>query len=249
MKSQRKNPAPSQTPDPETPPDSSSEETLVEMGRLNALSDGVIAIALTILVLEIRLPEMNQNSTLGTRLVELSPRLLIYLISFIIIGGAWASQQRMLRQIKRGDGPLVWFNLFSLLFITLLPAAAALLGSYPREILAILVFSADVIMIQLAPLLLWRHASKYGLVSPALDPRIVTGVGRRLTIIAIAFAITVPLALINAILVYAIWVILSVLIFTTDWLSWQQGLKPDNQEFRSEMQGRHTFTWSKQQVD
>ena len=199
------------------------------MGRLNALSDGVIAIALTILVLEIRLPDVTQISDLGMRMVELGPRLLIYLISFIIIGGAWASQQRMLSQIKRGDGPLVWFNLFSLLFITLLPAAAALLGRFPREILAILVFSADVIMIQLAPLLLWRHASKYGLINPALDPRIVTGIGRRLTIIAIAFALIVPLALINAILVYAIWVILFIFIFTTDWLSWQQGLKTSHE--------------------
>jgi uncharacterized membrane protein len=224
MKSQRKIPSPGRMPDPEAPPDSRSEETLVEMGRLNALSDGVIAIALTILVLEIRLPEVTQISDLGTRLVALSPRLLIYLISFIIIGGAWGSHQRMLSQIKRGDGPLVWFNLFSLLFITLLPAAAALLGSFPGAILAILVFSADVIMIQLAPLLLWRHASNSGLINPALDPRIVVGIGRRLTIIAIAFALTIPLALINAILVYALWVLLFIFIFTTDWLSWQQGL-------------------------
>ena len=63
-------------------------ETIVDLVRLNALSDGVFAIALTLLVLDIRIPENTSGSDLSASLVALAPKLLIYLISFIAIGGA-----------------------------------------------------------------------------------------------------------------------------------------------------------------
>src|SRR5262245_52464803 len=145
-----------------------SDETTVDLGRLNALSDGVFAIALTILVLDIRIPDNTSVGDLSAMLVGLAPKLVIYLISFIVIGGAWGSHQRMLSQIRRGDGLLVWFNLLSLLFVTLVPASAALLGRFPGEFIAIVCFAADVILIQLTALWLWRHASKYGLLNASL---------------------------------------------------------------------------------
>src|SRR5262245_45781763 len=110
-----------------------SKETIVDLVRLNALSDGVYAIAITLLILDIRIPENTLAGALSASLVALAPRVLVYLISFIVIGGAWGSHQRMLSQIRRGDGPLVWFNLLSLLFVTLIPATAALLGRFPGE--------------------------------------------------------------------------------------------------------------------
>src|SRR5262249_46851508 len=101
-------------------------ETIVDLVRLKALTDGVYAIALTLLVLEIRIPENTLVGELSSTLVGLAPRVLIYLISFFVIGGAWGSHQRMFSQIRRGDGLLVWFNFLSLLFVTLVPASAAL---------------------------------------------------------------------------------------------------------------------------
>jgi uncharacterized membrane protein len=206
-------------------PESGSPETIVEMGRLNGLSDGVFAIALTLLVLEIRIPNEITASDLPSGLLELGPRVLIYLISFVVIGGAWGSHQRMLSQIKRGDGLLVWFTLLSLLFVTLVPATAALLGRFPGAFIAILCFAADVILIQLTALWMWRHASKQGLINSALDPRVVKGIGRRLILSAGAFALSLPLALLNPAIVYVVWIGLFLLIFVTDWLSWQQAFR------------------------
>jgi uncharacterized membrane protein len=203
----------------------SASETIVELGRLNGLSDSVFAFALTLLVLDVRVPEDALAGDLAANLVALTPKLLIYLISFVVIGGAWGSHQRMLGQIKRGDGMLVWLNLFSLLFVTLMPASAGLLGRFPGQLIAVLVFAADVILIQLSALWLWRHASKNSLLNTALDPRVVFGVGRRLSLSAAAFAITLVLALLNTNLVYIVWIALFALLFTTDWLSWQQALK------------------------
>jgi uncharacterized membrane protein len=75
-------------------------------------------------------------------------------------------------QIRRGDGLLVWLNLLSPLFVTFLPASAALLGRLPLTFVGIACFAADVVLIQLAALWLWRHAGGHGLVNAALDPRV-----------------------------------------------------------------------------
>jgi hypothetical protein len=69
-------------------------ETIVEMARLGGLSDAVFAVALTLLVLDIRIPEAATLADLPDRMLELLPRPLVYLIGFIIIGGAWGSHQR-----------------------------------------------------------------------------------------------------------------------------------------------------------
>lgn len=202
-----------------------THETIVELGRLNALTDGVVAIALTILAFGLNLPESTTAANLPAALLGLAPRLLIYLFSFAVIGGAWGSHQRMLGQIKRGDGPLVWLNLLSLLFVTLLPASAALLGRFPAELIAVICFAVDVILIQLASLWLWQYAGRAGLINASLDPMVVRGVGRRLVFIAVLFGLVAALGVVNISLVYIGWSVLFVFMFTTDWLSWQEVAK------------------------
>jgi uncharacterized membrane protein len=211
--------------DLEHSPESGSAELLVEMGRLKGLSDGVFAIALTLLVLDLRIPEDVLDGDLSTILLGLAPKALVYLISFVVIGGAWGSHQRMIGQIKRGDGLLVWFNLFTLLFVTLVPATAALLGRFPDALVAITCFAADVVLIQLTALWMWRYASQHGLVNPTLDPRVVVSIGRRLIMGAIVFGLSIPLALLNVSVSYILWIGTFVLLFTTDWLSWQLAIK------------------------
>jgi uncharacterized membrane protein len=200
-------------------------ETLVEMSRLKGLSDGIFAFALTLLVLDLRLPENVLSGDLAANLLRLAPKVLIYLISFVIIGGAWGSHQRMLAQIQHGDGLLVWLNLFSLLFVSIVPASAALLGRFPEEILPITIFAVNAVLIQLTAQWLWRHASRHGLTNPTLDARVVEGIARRLNLSAILFGLSIPLAWLSTTLAYLIWIGTYVLLFTTDWLSWQQAFK------------------------
>jgi uncharacterized membrane protein len=192
------------------------------MARLKGLSDGVVAFALTLLVLDLRLPLDATAATLPAGLLALGPALLVYLMSFAIIGGSWGSHQRMLGQIDSGDGLLVWYNLASLLPITLLPACASLLGDFPNQFPAVAVFALDALAIQLTAYGLWRHASRHGLLEPTLEGRTADGIGRRLLINAAGFGLSIPLALISPVIAYALWVGVFALVFTTDWLSWQQ---------------------------
>src|SRR5215510_13366366 len=208
-----------------SPSENSPVETVVELGRLCNLSDGVFAVAITLLVLDIRLPDTVTSANLLTALADLVPRLLVYLIGFIVFGGAGGSHQRLIGQIKRGDGLLVWFNLLSLLFVSLVPACSALLGRFSGEFIAILLFTVDVILVQLSALWLWRHASKNQLLNSALDARVVEGIGRRYILNMVAFGFSLLLVVLSPILVYLAWVGLFIFIFATDWLSWQQVLK------------------------
>jgi uncharacterized membrane protein len=218
---------------------SGQAESLVEMNRLNNLSDGVFAFALTLLAIDIRLPEGVPVGDLPNNLLRtLAPKFMVFLISFVIIGGAWGAHQRMLKQIKRGDGVLVWFNLFCLLFVALLPASAALLGRYPTAFLAITCFALDVALIQLATLWLWRHAGRQGLINPALDPRVVKGIARRLNLSTVIFALSIPLALWMVWITYLFWVGLFLLLFTTDWLTWQQVTRTQQTAFPLEGEKR-----------
>jgi hypothetical protein len=131
----------------------------------------------------------------------------------------------MLAQIQHGDGLLVWFNLFFLLFVSIVPANAALLGRFPDAFIPLAIFAVNAILIQLTAQWLWRHASRYGLTNPTLDVRVVEGIGRRLNLSAIIFVLSIPLALLSTIFVYILWIGTYVLLFTTDWLSWQQAFK------------------------
>jgi uncharacterized membrane protein len=210
---------------------SNSRESLVDLTRLNNLSDGVFAIALTLLAFDIRLPERVLASDLPNKLIELFPKLIVYLISFVVIGGAWGAHQRMLSQIRRGDGLLVWFNLFCLLFVALLPASAAVLGWYPNEFLAILFFALDVALIQLTSRWLWQHAGRSNLINPGLDPRVVKSLGRRLNLSTVIFALSIPLALWQPWITYVFWAGLFLLLFTTDWLSWQLAAREQQTTF------------------
>jgi uncharacterized membrane protein len=212
--------------------ESNSFESLVEMSRLNNLSDGVFAIALTLLAFDLRLPADAPIGNLSpNQLLALAPKFTVYLISFIVIGGAWGAHQRMLSQIKRGDGVLVWFNLFCLLFVALIPASAALLGRYLLDFLAITCFALDVALIQLTTLWLWRHASRTGLINPMLDPRVIKSIGRRLNLSTVIFVLSIPLALWNTWITYLLWIGLFILLFTTDWLAWQLAARTQETTF------------------
>ena len=197
-------------------------EVLVEMARLKSLSDSVVAFALTLLVLDIRVPSDVLSDGLPAAITQLGPEFAIYLLSFVLIGGAWGSHQRMLGQIERGDGLMVWWTLLSLLPVTLVPACASLLGDHPTAPVALTVFALDVIAIQLTSALLWRHAGRHGLIDPDLDPLVVRSIGRRLWVVAFCFAVSIPLAFLWPPLTYLVWIATFALIFTTDWVSWRQ---------------------------
>lgn len=99
--------------------------------RIEAFSDGVFAIAITLLVLDIRPPQASPH--LVSDLLALWPSYLAYLISFLLIGLIWANHHEMFHHIRRGDRMLMFFNTLLLLDVAFLPFVTAVLSSSLRE--------------------------------------------------------------------------------------------------------------------
>ena len=112
--------------------------------RLETCSDGVFAIVITLLVLDIKLPEVNALGLIQA-LKESLPRIAAYVLSFAIIGLYWISHLRSFELIAKVNGAVFWINLLLLLLVSFIPFPTALLGRYPNEALPIVIYGLTLI--------------------------------------------------------------------------------------------------------
>src|SRR3954463_10986297 len=115
--------------------------------RIGALSDGLFAVAMTLIVLEIRVPDPGTVSTepaLIHALGDLGPRLVTYALSFLTLGIFWNGQQTQLSYVARADRHLSWIYLAFLAFIALLPFSTSLLAEFITFRLALLLYWANI---------------------------------------------------------------------------------------------------------
>jgi uncharacterized membrane protein len=108
----------------------------VTKNRLESFSDGVIAFAITLLVLEIRLPgnaPLASNAQMLQALFSLGPNIAVYVISFLVCAVWWVSHHNFIHDLQQVNRPLLWSNLLFLLWIAFLPFPTALLGQHPTQ--------------------------------------------------------------------------------------------------------------------
>lgn len=109
-----------------------------EKNRLEALADGIFAVALTLLVLDIKLPDniaSASNDDLWTRLAALERHFAIYVISFVVIAMYWVSHHIQFHFVRYTDRRLIWINLIYLLLVSFVPFSTDLVGDHPALIL------------------------------------------------------------------------------------------------------------------
>ena len=101
--------------------------------RIEALTDGIFAIAITLMVFDIKVPAVTQMNQLNLRheLIQLWPRFLAYVISFVMLGVYWVGHHNQYHYIRRTDRPFLWINIFFLMGISLIPFSTGLLGQFP----------------------------------------------------------------------------------------------------------------------
>jgi uncharacterized membrane protein len=126
--------------------------------RVLALSDGVFAIIITLLVLEVHVPELTQGHTLNEALAELRPSLTAFVISFVLAGMYWVAHRDLFALIRRTDRGLVWLNILYLLPLCLLPFGAGLLGRYEDEVVALRIYGLLLVLIALMRVVIWLYA-------------------------------------------------------------------------------------------
>jgi uncharacterized membrane protein len=136
--------------------------------RLEAFSDGVFAIAITILVLTIAVPttsEVHSAEELQNKVTELWPKLLSFVISFVVIGIYWVAHSATFHYIKRTNRPLFWLNLIYLMCVSFIPFPTALLGNFYQYQLPIVIYAGtQVVTGTLFQLMVW-YASANNLIA------------------------------------------------------------------------------------
>lgn len=144
--------------------------------RVEAFSDGVFAIAMTLLVIEIKVPshELVAQSGLANSLIALWPSYLAFLTSFVTILVIWVHHHWIFGFIKKSDHPFLYWNGLLLLFVTFVPFPTALLAEYllhPEARVAANLYTGTILAISLSFDALWRHASRTLLASPDTVPK------------------------------------------------------------------------------
>ena len=170
--------------------------------RLQAFSDGVFAIAITLLVIEIHVPEAPEGG-LWRALLDQWPSYAAYLVSFSIIGIMWVNHHALVAFAARIDRPLLFLNLLLLLFVALLPFPTALLAEYldtPRDAeVAAAVYSGNMLGCAIAFNLLWRWIVRDArLVHAHIDLDAARTRTRRFSVGILVYGATVAVSFLNA---------------------------------------------------
>jgi uncharacterized membrane protein len=165
------------------------------IGRILALSDGVFAIAITLLILEIAVPATTSDAGLPKALLALWPRYLAYVVSFVVIARFWMMHRLAFRLIARDDAVLVWLNLLLLMFVAFLPFPTAVVGAHAGSPAAAVLYAISVILASIASAACWWYASgRGGLLRPDVGRARVRALRARGLSGPLFFALTLPIA-------------------------------------------------------
>lgn len=172
-----------------------------QLERLILFSDAVFAIAITLLVIELKIPEMEEvsNAALGNALLHTIPHFFSFLMSFMIIGIYWVSHHRMFYYVIDYDRRLLWLNLFFLFFIALMPFSSNIYGVYSGLNTAFILYVSNITMLALFNYILYGYISRRDKkLSHGLENRrLVHYYQARSWIVPVCFGIGVVIALIS----------------------------------------------------
>lgn len=153
--------------------------------RLAALSDGIFAFAMTLLVLDLRVPAMeavHNERDLWHALTTLSPRLVMYMMSFMTLGIFWVGQQTQLNHLERSNIRLSWIHIAFLFFVSITPFSTALLAEYTRYRIALVSYCLNIVCLGSALYLSWGCATRSRLLKTDIPADVPRAVCRRIIV-------------------------------------------------------------------
>jgi len=179
-----------------------------EVGRLLALSDGIFAVAMTLLVVSIPVPVLTHptDRDLQGAVGNLLPNLIAFGVSFMVVGLYWTVHRRVLRGVVRTDGAAASVNLLLLLVVCLVPFSAALLSHYGDLPTAVVLYASNLALIGLFTLALRIRTWPY-LHTPATARQRRAAVASSLASVAV-FGLSIPIAIRNPEYAELFWLLL-----------------------------------------
>jgi len=170
------------------------------LDRLAALSDGVFAFAMTLLVLDLHVPEavpIHGERDLLRALGALAPRLVPYLMSFLTLGIFWVGQQTQFSYFARGNRHLAWIHLAFLFALTLMPFSTAFLATFITYRTALVVYWLNILLLGLGLYASWAYAVHARLLTAEASPDVSRAMFRRIRLAQLLYACGAALCAFN----------------------------------------------------
>jgi uncharacterized membrane protein len=186
----------------DVPPDRSESRAATHVAhpalpvhRMFAIVDAVVAIAMTILLLDIRIPAGLDDEPLRDALHGLVPELWSFALSVVVIAWFWRTHHLVMRHANQVDAPLVWLNFLFLALVSLIPFPTSVLDDYPTQTVGPALYAADIAGAALAQALIWVHLAR----RDRLGGTALTDVARvrpfvMSVIVAAVFLVSIPVA-------------------------------------------------------
>jgi uncharacterized membrane protein len=189
----------------------------VTKGRLEAFSDGVIAIIITIMVLELKVPHGAELEALS----ELVPKFLAYALSFVYVGIYWNNHHHLLHATTRIDGAVLWANLHLLFWLSLTPFATAWMGENHAAPVPVALYGVDMLLAAIAYYILVRAIIR----AEGPHSRVAAAVGGDFKgkVSALMYAIAIPVAFVQRWVAIGIYVLVAMAWFVPDRRMVRQG--------------------------
>ncbi len=156
----------------------------LKVNRIEGLSDGVFAIVMTLLILELKISDVAHDTNLTTGLIEelshLWPKLFTYVVSFIILGVYWIGHHYQINFVTRGNRVFLWLNIVFLMFIGLVPFSTALLGDYPLEKVSVIIYGFNLVLCSSSLFGVWQYATRNKMVDSSVTKEFIKSVNYRM---------------------------------------------------------------------
>jgi len=175
----------------------------VELERVAFFSDAVIAIAITLLVVELSIPAATED--VGAALLDRWPQILSFILSFLVIGIFWRAHHRIFRYIAGVDELLITINLLFLMCVAFLPFPTAVLGNHDSSRASVVFYAASIGATGAVLAATWQYVVHAGLLNDRADPRVVRYITRRSLVTPLCFLGSIPFAFINPRLATFLW--------------------------------------------
>lgn len=169
------------------------------VGRIEALSDGVFSITMTLLILGIQVPHLpnGQDPSVG-ELLTLLPELENYFISFLVLGLFWVRHQMQFKVIRQADRNLLWINIFFLMFVAVIPLTNSLLFEYDETPISIQLYCVNVIILSFMLHYHWHYAiTNHRLVDDSYDMKGLKSIRKINLMLPSLFTLTFFLSFLN----------------------------------------------------
>ncbi len=181
-------------------------ENEIEFSRIVAFSDGVFAIAITLLVLQLEVPEHIRHDDLWPVLRDQGSDLFAYALSFAVIGRFWVVHHRFFSDVTGFDGRLIALNLFYLAWIVLIPFSSQVLGDHGGDEAAVILYAVNLVGVLLSGVLMFADARRAGL--SRVTPEEARVGQRSALLVAAVFLASIPVALLDPRLAPYCWIAL-----------------------------------------